>query len=90
MLKKKCSGHIVVFILEFIFILILLPGCFRREELAAEFWGEDIREQTVPEDGYERFCSEKIKLAPGVYQTMGFIFLRKVSTMILKYMCWIQ
>lgn len=53
---------------EVLILLLLLPGCFRKEELVQEFWGEDIREQLVSEDGYEKYCSEKIRLEPGVYQ----------------------
>ena len=68
MLKNKFCGRMGLFILELIIILILLPKCFREEELVEDFSGEDIREQTIPEDGYEKFCSEKLHLKPGVYQ----------------------
>lgn len=68
MLKKKCNGRTVLLAVEIFILLILLPGCFRKEELVEEFWGEDICDQTIAEDGYEKFCSEMITLEPGVYQ----------------------
>lgn len=68
MLKKKCNGRILLLAMEVLILLLLLPGCFQKEELVADFWGEDIGEQMVSEDGYETFCSEKITLEPGVYQ----------------------
>ncbi len=48
-LKEKLNGFLILLIAEAFFVLILLPGCFRKEELVDSFFGEDILDLTMPE-----------------------------------------
>lgn len=68
MLKEKRGKRRIMFIVELVIILALLPGCFRKEELLDAFSGEDILELTAQVESNQVYCGDKLTLNPGVYQ----------------------
>ena len=68
MLRKKCNGFKILLIAEFLFLLVLLPGCFQEEKLVYYMAGEDVSDLAIREESSVEFNSERMKLTPGVYR----------------------
>ncbi|MBQ7954558.1 MAG: hypothetical protein IJ282_02290 [Lachnospiraceae bacterium] len=68
MLRKKCNRFVLLLIAELLLILLLIPGCFRKEEVVFSVVGEDIGQSVVSMDTYKIFSSEMFSLEPAVYQ----------------------
>ncbi len=67
-MKKRVSRHILIFI-ELICLLLLLPGCFRKEEKVYSLSGAEMALQTVAaEESLQFYGADAISLSPGVYQ----------------------
>ena len=53
---------------ELLCLLLLLPGCFQKEELIQSFYGEDIGEITAQVGDNLEFDSDRMVLSPGIYE----------------------
>lgn len=67
-MKLKIKKRGVLWLLACIWLLIWLPGCFRRAESLETFYGKDFSLQYQTEDMLECFVGESIVLGPGVYE----------------------
>ena len=67
MLRKKLDGFKILLIAEFLFLLVLLSGCFQEEKEVLCFTGEEISQAVVYEEDSAVYESERIVLTPGVY-----------------------
>ncbi len=63
--KKSCF---LLWALELLVILILLPGCFGKDKLVRNWMGEELSESVVVSDEEAVLTSGIMKLTPGVYQ----------------------
>lgn len=64
----KRKRFFAVLLAEAFCLLLLLPGCFKKEEEVYSFYGEDIAESMIRADGYLEFQSERMELKAGVYE----------------------
>lgn len=84
---KKIDFIRMLFIIEFLILLALIPGCFRRERLIGVFCGDEIPERTVQAEDHLRFCTEELTLTPGVYQIRVWTKLAESQSMYVKMEC---
>ncbi|MCM1303783.1 MAG: hypothetical protein NC305_07890 [Lachnospiraceae bacterium] len=75
--KKTGDRFQLLLVVEMVFLLALVPGCFRRERLICSFDGAGILGSVERAEDYGRFCSEKMELVPGVYQVRIWTSLAK-------------
>lgn len=68
MSEIRSKRYFILLMAELLCLLLLLPGCFRKEELIQSIYGEDIGEITTQTDDHLEFCSDRMELAPGVYE----------------------
>ncbi|MCH5343527.1 MAG: hypothetical protein J1E64_05755 [Acetatifactor sp.] len=68
MLRNKSRRYHILLIVELICVLLLLPGCFRKDQLMDSILGEDIAALTTWVENYQEFSGDKISLTPGVYR----------------------
>lgn len=68
MLGKINRCYQIMLLVEIICVILLLPGCFRKEEEVYSLQGEKLAESLTEMDGCLEFTGEKIQLLPGVYQ----------------------
>lgn len=64
----KSNRIVILFIAEFLLILILLPGCFKQEELIFTLYGEECETLFTQTENHGEVYSDRIVLTPGVYQ----------------------
>jgi len=67
-LKGKWNRFLILLAAEVLLVIILLPGCFRREKMEGVYFGEDMQETGQWVDGHLEICSSSLTLMPGVYQ----------------------
>ena len=85
---EKCGRrYLVLFIVEFIVLLLLLPGCFKKEELIDHFWGEDIVGLTTDLADHQEFYGDRLSLAPGVYRINVQTSLEEGQNMFVEMKC---
>jgi hypothetical protein len=60
--RIKKYSYLILILIELLCILLILPGCFREEQLIYSLQGTDIPQQE------QQYQGEGMRLAPGVYQ----------------------
>ncbi len=81
--RERNRRGLVLLFAELICVLLLLPGCFRKAELAASFEGRDM-ELAEETEGQPVYRSAQIPLAPGVYQVRVWADLGEGQTFSVK------
>lgn len=81
---KRNKKYIMLWIIELILILLLLPGCFGEEELIYSLLGEDSVGMSPSDTVNCEFSSDKIELKPGIYEIEVRTNLPQEATMSVK------
>ena len=68
MLRGKSKGYLLLLLGELLCVMLLLPGCFQQSRLVYSFYGQNVAEEIVEEDGYREFCGDRMNLLPGIYE----------------------
>lgn len=65
-LKRKYDVFQIILAVEFLILLVMLPGCFSRDQLVDTFSGEDAA--VTETEGKREVCGNRNILSKGVYQ----------------------
>ena len=87
MLKWISKRYLSLLIIELLCLILILPGCFQKDKLVDSFYGEDAQGMTLPADGYQEFCGDRLNLLPGVYDIRVQTRLAPGETMSVEMKC---
>ncbi len=68
MLNRRLSRFHLLLLIELLVVLMLLPGCFRRERLVYEASGAELLQTAAPVEGGVQCQGKLAELSHGVYQ----------------------
>lgn len=85
--NTKCNGYLILLIVELLFLLMLLPGCFQEEKRMLLLGREDIAEQAADTTDYLQFTSESMELTPGVYRIEVKAQLGEGQSILVETLC---
>lgn len=83
--KIKDKIFTALIVIELLLVLLVLPGCFKTDEMVNYILGEDIYELTVWEEDGLTFRSETEPLKRGVYRVEVYSKLSEGQSMYVKY-----
>lgn len=87
MLRKKRKSYLILLTIEIFCLVLLLAGCFQKDEQVECFFGKDIQEMTVEAEDHLKFSGDSFLLAPGVYQVRVQTSLAKEQSMYVELKC---
>lgn len=68
MLREKCNKYVILFAIQILIVLALIPGCFRKEQLVYSHTNEDLNVLGVYTEDRAFMKGDYMTLSPGVYQ----------------------